>query len=71
MEKEGRAFQLLPAGTLPERFLGGVSTRARRAFADEASGGLPELASIRKDAERDLPEAVSRRINEALERMRR
>ena len=71
VEREGRAFRLLAAGSLAERFLGGVSTRARRAFADEGEGGLPELASLRKRAEAALPEAVARRIDEALARMRR
>ena len=58
----GRAFMLRKAGPLPARFLGGVRTRARLAFARLEAGGQAALHEIRKDAERDLPVAVEREI---------
>ena len=53
-----RAFKLFAAGPLAEaRFVGGVSTRARTAFAPEEAGGYSPLNLLRRRAERDLPSA--------------
>lgn len=71
IERIGRVFRLLPAGPLVARFLGDVSTRARIAFGDPSSGGLPELAQLRKQAAKNLPESVAKQINEHLRRGRR
>ena len=71
VERIGRAFKLRAVGTLPERFLGGVSTRARLAFADAGDGGLAELAALRRRAEKRLPETVAAKITEHLKRRRR
>ena len=59
----GKAFKLLRAGPLPERFVGGVSTKARTAFATEDKGGQDELNRLRKRAGPDLAEAVATAIN--------
>ena len=71
VERIGRAFRLLPAGPLRERFLGAISTRARTAFADPDDGGLAELSALRREAEKDLPATVSRLITEHLRKGRR
>ena len=71
VERVGRAFRLLPAGPLPARFLGGITTRARRAFADPDNGGLDELAALRRKAEKSLPETVAQQITEHFKRRRR
>ena len=71
IQRIGRAFRLLPAGALQERYLGDVSTRARRAFGSAADGGLPELAALRKRAEKTLPETVAQQIREHLSKRRR
>ena len=42
-QRVGRAFKLLKAGPLPERFVGGLRTGASAAFGPEADGGQPEL----------------------------
>ena len=71
VERVGRAYKLLAVGTLPARFLGGVSTRARLAFADPGDGGLAELAALRRRAEKNLPQTVAALIAEHLKRRRR
>ena len=70
VEHVGRAFKLLPAGPLRERFLGAISTRARTAFADPDDGGLGELSALRRRAEKNLPATVAAQINEHLARMK-
>ena len=70
VERVGRAFKLLPAGPLRERFLGAISTRARAAFADPNDGGLAELSELRRRAEKNLPATVAAQINEHLKRGR-
>ena len=69
-KREGRGFSLIAAGPLPARGVGGVATRARTAFADEGAGGQAELASLRKRAERELPNEMAKQINRALARSR-
>ena len=59
IHRDGASFRLLRAGPLPERALGGVYTNAARAFTKD---GYPELYQLRRRAERDLPEAVSKAI---------
>ena len=61
IRREGTKFILLRAGLLPERGLGGVYTNAAEAFER-----YPELAALRKQAANDLPEAVSKAINDHL-----
>ena len=63
VERIGKAFKLLRAGPLPERFVGGVSTKARTAFATEGEGGQDELHRLRKRAGPDLAAAVAEAIN--------
>ena len=70
-QRVGRAFKLLRAGPLPERFVGGVRTKARTAFGPEADGGQAELNQLRKRAGQDLAEAVATAINDHLKRRRR
>ena len=70
-QRVGRAFKLLRAGPLPERFVGGLGTRARSAFGPEADGGQAELNQLRKRAAQDLPEAVAKAINDHIKRLRR
>ena len=70
-QRVGRAFKLLRAGPLPERFVGGLGTRARSAFGPEADGGQAELNELRKRAAQDLPEAVAAAINDHLKRRMR
>ena len=67
----GRAFKLLKAGPLAERFVGGVRTGARAAFGSEADGGQAELNQLRKRAAADLPEAVSTAIRDHLAKRKR
>ena len=70
VERVGRAFRLLPAGPLPSRFIGNISTRTRRAFADPDDGGIAELAALRRKAEKSLPETVAQQITEHFKRRR-
>ena len=70
VERVGRAFRLVAAGPLPARFLGNISTRARRAFADPNDGGIAELAALRRKAAKDLPETVAQQITEHFKRRR-
>ena len=70
VERVGRAFKLLPAGPLRERFLGAISTRARVAFADPDDGGLAELSALRRRAEKNLPATVAAQITDHLARMK-
>ena len=70
-QRVGRAFKLLKAGVLPERFVGGLGTRARSAFGPERDGGQAELNDLRKRAAQDLPEAVAVAINDHLKRRMR
>ena len=67
MRREGGRIILEKAGLLPERGLGGVYTNPRTAFTDE---GYPELVTLRRRAEKDLPEAVSMAIKEHLAKRR-
>ena len=67
----GRGFGLVAAGPLPERGVGGVSTKSGTAFENPEAGGLPELAAIRRRAEREFPDEMAKQINAALERKRR
>ena len=69
IRREGTKFILLRAGPLPERGVGGVFTNAARAFTKD--GGYPELYQLRRKAERDLPEAVAKAINDHLAKARR
>ena len=69
-QRVGRAFKLLKAGPLAERFVGGIRTKARTAFGSEADGGQAELNRLRKRAAADLPEAVATAINDHLKRRR-
>ena len=62
IERVARAFKLFAAGPLPERFVGGVPTRARTAFAPEEAGGYSPLNLLRRRAERDLPSQMSKAI---------
>ena len=71
VERIGKAFKLLRAGPLPERFVGGVSTGAKTAFAPEGEGGQDELHRLRKRAGPDLAEAVAAAINDHLKRRMR
>ena len=71
IERIGKAFKLLRAGPLVERFVGGISTGARTAFAPEGEGGQDELHSLRKRAGPDLAEAVAEAINDHLKRRMR
>ena len=68
IRREGVRFVLERAGPLPERGVGGVFTNAARAFTTE---GYDELRGLRREAERDLPDAVARLINEHLKTRRR
>ena len=71
VERVGKAFRLTRAGPLPSRFVGGLSTGAKTAFATEGEGGQPELNDLRKRAAQDLPEAVAAAINDHLKRRMR
>ena len=68
IRREGTKFILLKAGPLPERGVGGVYTNPKTAFTSE---GYDELLKLRRRAERDLPEAVSKAINDHLAKRRR
>ena len=70
VQRIGKAFKLLKAGDLPERFVGGVA-RSRRAFADPDKGGYADLAQLRRKAERDLPIVMREKINDFLKRRRK
>ena len=59
IRREGAKFILERAGPLPGRGVGGVFTNARTAFTDE---GYPELLTLRREAEKDLPQAVAAAI---------
>ena len=61
-ERVARAFKLFAAGPLAERYVGGVPTRARRAFGPEEAGGFAPLNLLRRRAQRDLPSQVSKAI---------
>ena len=63
IRREGTKFILLKAGSLPERGVGGMFTNPKTAFTSE---GYPELVTLRRRAERDLPEAVSTAIRDHL-----
>ena len=67
IRREGAKFILLRAGPLPERGIGGVYVNPKTAFTSE---GYPELLSLRRRAEKDLPEAVSTAINAHLAKAR-
>ena len=66
IRREGTRFILLRAGPLPERSVGGVFTNPRTAFEL-----YPALKNLRKNAERDLPEAVSTAIRDHLAKRRK
>ena len=68
IRRAGAKFILLAAGPLVERSLGGWWTNAKRAFTRD---GYPELYQLRRKAERDLPEAVAKAINDHLAKARR
>ena len=68
VKRIGKAFKLLRAGPLPSRFVGGLSTGAKTAFAPEGEGGQDELHLLRKRAGPDLAEAVAAAINDHLKR---
>ena len=70
-ERVGKAFKLLAVGDLPERFVGGLRTKARTAFGPEGDGGQAELNELRKRAAKDLRAAVAAAINDYLVRRRR
>ena len=63
--RDGKRFRLLRAGPLRERTLGGVFINPRQAFED-----YPELVSLRRKAERDLPDEVAKQITEHMKRRR-
>ena len=67
IKREGTKFVLLRAGPLPERAVGGIFSNLQTAFTRE---GYPELFALRREAERDLPEAVASAINAHLSRRR-
>ena len=66
IRREGTKFILLQAGPLPARPVGGVYTNPKTAFER-----YPELVTLRRRAERDLPEAVSTAINDHLAKARK
>ena len=68
IRREGSRFVLLRAGPLAERGLGGIYLNPETAFTSE---GYHELVTLRRKAERDLPEAVAQAINDHLARRRR
>ena len=68
IRREGTKFILLRAGPLPERQVGGVYTNPKTAFTKD---GYPELVTLRRRAERDLPEAVSTAIRAHLAKARK
>ena len=64
IERVARAFKLFAAGPLEARFVGGVPTRARTAFGPEEAGGYSPLNLLRRRAERELPDAMSKAISD-------
>ena len=68
IRREGSRFILLKAGTLPERGVGGVFTNAGEAFEDDR---YPEMNKLRREAEKDLPEAVAAAITGHFAKMRK
>ena len=64
IERVARAFRLFAAGPLPERYIGGVPTRARTAFGPEEAGGYSPLNLLRRRAERELPSAMEKAISD-------
>lgn len=65
VKREGARFVLRAAGPLIERPLGGIFTNPRTAFEL-----YPELATLRKQAAKDLPDAVATAINNHFARRR-
>ena len=63
IHRDGASFRLLRAGPLPERALGGVYTNAARAFTKD---GYDEFYQLRRDAEKDLVQAVSEALKNHL-----
>ena len=70
-ERVARAFKLFAAGPLAERYVGGVPTRARKAFGPEEAGGFAPLNLLRRRAERDLPSQVSKAISDHFARRKK
>ena len=70
-ERVARAFKLFAAGPLPERYVGGLPTRARTAFGREEAGGYSPLNLLRRRAERDLPSQVSKAISDHFAKRRK
>ena len=68
IHRDGKSFRLLQAGPLPERGLGGIYTNAARAFTKD---GYPELYQLRRDAEKDLVQAVSEGLRNQLSKGRK
>ena len=68
IRREGTKFVLLRAGPLPERAVGGVFVNAARAFTRE---GYPELYQLRREAEKDLPDAVEAALKAHLAKVRK
>ena len=68
IRREGSKFVLLKAGPLPERAVGGVFVNAARAFTRE---GYPALYQLRREAERDLPDAVEAALKAHLAKVRK
>ena len=68
IHREGARFRLLKAGPLPERGLGGIYTNARSSFT---ATGYPELRTLRRRAEKNLPPIVAALIEEHLRGRRR
>lgn len=67
VHRQGPSFRLLRAGPLPERALGGVYVNAPRGFGP---AGYPELAHVRREAERELPAVVAALIEAHLTKRR-
>lgn len=65
IHREGATFTLLRAGPLRARRLGGVYTNPKTAFER-----YPALKSLRRDAERELPELMAAAIREHLAKRR-
>ena len=66
IRREGTRFILLRAGPLPERSVAGVFTNPRTAFER-----YPELLTLRREAEKDLPQAVAAAIIDHLAKGRK
>ena len=67
IHRDGASFKLLRAGPLPERDLGGIYTNAAQAFTED---GYPELYRLRREAEKDLVQAVSEGLKNHLSKGR-